>query len=65
MACSTQFVPAMASTQVARAVRVEEARNSHFELLFERAPLRANWVAVTENGNQIFEMRWTLAADDR
>jgi hypothetical protein len=68
MACITQFTPAMAmaATPVARVVRVEELANQQFERVPERAPLRANWVAVTDSGgNRTLQMRWTLSADDR
>jgi hypothetical protein len=67
MACTMQFAPAvaMAATQVARVVRVEELATQQFERVTERAFLRANWVAVTDGGNQTLQMRWTLSADDR
>jgi hypothetical protein len=68
MACITQFAPAlaMAATQVARVVRVEELATRQLECVSERAPLRMNWVAVTDSGgNRTLQMRWTLSADDR
>jgi hypothetical protein len=68
MACITQFAPAwaMAATQVARVARVEELATQQLECASERAPLRMNWVAVTDiGGNQRLQMRWTLSADDR
>jgi len=68
MACITQYAPAMAmaATQLARAVRIEELATRQLECVSERAPLRMNWVAVTDSGgNQTLQMRWTLSADDR
>ena len=68
MAYVTQFAPAitMAATQVARVVRVEALLPRQLECVSERAPLRMNWVAVTDSGgNRTLQMRWTLSADDR
>jgi hypothetical protein len=68
MACITQFAPAwaMAATQVVREVHVEKLAIQQLESVSERAPLRMNWVAVTDNGgSQTLQMRWTLSGDDR
>ncbi len=68
MACITQFAPAlaMAATQVARVVRVEEMATRQPQRVSERAPLRMNWVAVTDSGgNRTLQTRWTPSADDR
>jgi hypothetical protein len=68
MACITQFAPAMtmAATQVKRVVHMEEPRTRQIERGSECAPLRLNWVAVTDSsGNQRLQMRWTTSVDDR
>lgn len=65
MACITHFAPtmAMAATQVARVVHVEELRIRQLEGGWERTPLRMNWVAVTDSGQRL-QMRWALSVDD-
>lgn len=68
MACIAQFAPAltMAATQVARVAHVDETRIQQLEAVSERAPLRMNWVAVTDSGgNRKLQIRWTFSADDR
>jgi hypothetical protein len=66
MTCVMDFVPALAATatQLARVVGSEIPRRS--DCGSERAPLRMNWVAVTDiRGNRRLEMHWVLPAHER
>ena len=61
MACMTLFAQplAMATTQLARVVRYEEASNLHLENKMECAPLHMSWVVVTDgDGRTQLRMRW-------
>lgn len=61
MACITLFAQplAMATTQLARVVRYEEASNLHLESKMERAPLHMSWVVVTDSdGKARLRMSW-------
>jgi hypothetical protein len=64
MACITFATPvAMATTQVARAIRYEVSAPLQF-VLPERQPLRMNWVVVTGNhGSRTLRMQWIAAED--
>ena len=63
MACMTVFAPmAMATTQLAHVVRYEDSTSWQTEWSSESAPLRMNWVVVTdENGNRKLSMQWAPA----
>ena len=63
MACMTLIAPmAMATTQLARAVRYEETFVSQ-ETRVERTPLRMSWVVATDgNGKRTLEIEWQTSA---
>jgi hypothetical protein len=67
MACMIQFVPAMATTQLARVTHCEDAVNrQEIPVITERGALRLNWVAVTDgDGKRVLRMQWKPSADDR
>ena len=61
MACMTLFAPplAVATTQLSRVVRYEEASTANLEVKVDRSPLRMSWVVVTDgDGKPQLRMRW-------
>jgi hypothetical protein len=65
MACITLFAPmAMATTQLARVVRYENASSSHLVDNWENNLLRMSWVVATDdNGNRCLRMHWMSVED--
>ena len=68
MACMTLFAQpvAMATSQLPRAIQVEESAVWHWQTHAETAPVRMSWVVVTDkSGQRWLQMEWTPAAGDR
>jgi hypothetical protein len=65
MACITLFAPvAMATTQLARLVRYENAPSLRLVDNSESNLLRMSWVVATDdNGNRCLRMHWMSAED--
>ena len=67
MACITLLAPpmAMTTTQLARAVRYENAAVWQFDGLLESKPLRLSWVVVTDaDGNRRLQMHWASMVEE-
>lgn len=57
---------AMATTELERAIHVEDARPWDISASVERSPLRMSWVVVTDsNGACKLQMEWIPSADLR
>jgi len=67
MACIALSAPlAMATSELAHAIRYEAAWTGQFKSNVERTSLRMNWVVVTEsNGSRRLQMQWEPSADLR
>ena len=68
MACITLFVQpvAMATTELARAIRYENAWTGQAESYGESNSLRMSWVVVIDSaGKRKLQMEWLQSADSR